>query len=113
MLDDRGENAEVLRGMALSQNPKRSGDGELGSHARLAYLLYRWRDFTEGGGGRSQTVDGVRDSPRDKMVVQFARAFTSYGWSQNWKRSCGSTDNACECRPPGRYPRQRSLPRAR
>ncbi len=34
-----------------SRNRNAAETGELGSHARLAYLLYRWRDFTEGGGG--------------------------------------------------------------
>jgi hypothetical protein len=42
--------AEVLRSMALSRIREAAETGELGSHARLAYLLYRWRDFAEDSG---------------------------------------------------------------
>lgn len=74
--------AEALRGMALSRIRKAAESGELGAHARLAYLLYRWRDYVEDGGDEvTRWTDGQLG--RNEMVVQFARAFTSHGWSQS------------------------------
>jgi hypothetical protein len=46
--------AEVLRDMALSRIRKAAVTSELPS-VRLAYLLYRWRDFAEDGGAESIT----------------------------------------------------------
>jgi predicted KAP-like P-loop ATPase len=74
--------AEILRDMALARIRNAADTGELGSHTRLAYLLYRWRDFAEDGGAEVRRwTDGQLAS--DEMVVRFARAFTSHGWSQS------------------------------
>jgi hypothetical protein len=73
--------AEVLRDMALSRIRKAAETSEL-PHARLAYLLYRWRDFVEDGCDEVRRwTDELLD--RDEMVVQLARAFTSHGWSHS------------------------------
>ncbi len=74
--------ADALRGMALARIRVAAETGELGAHARLAYLLYRWRDFAEDSGVevRRWTDEQLAS---DEMVVQFARAFTSHGWSQS------------------------------
>src|SRR5580700_3029400 len=74
--------AEASRGVALSRIRKAAETDELCAHARLAYLLYRWRDFAKND---SVEVKKWTDEllARDEIVVQFARAFTSHGWSQS------------------------------
>ena len=73
--------AELLRVMALTQIRKAVETGELWAHTRLAYLMYRWRDFAEDCAEVRQWTDELLAS--DEMVVLFAKAFTSYGWSQS------------------------------
>jgi predicted KAP-like P-loop ATPase len=74
--------AEAIRDLALSRIRRAAQSGELGPQARLAYLLYRWRDFSEDGSAEVKRWTDVQLA-QDKMVVQFARAFTSHGWSQS------------------------------
>lgn len=74
--------ADILHGQALARIRKAADTGELGTHGRLAYLLYRWRDLVgdDGVEVKRWTNDQLA---RDEMVVQFAHAFTSHGWSQS------------------------------
>jgi len=73
---------EVLGGRALSGIRKAAESGELCTHARLAYLLYRWRDFAEDDGVEVRRWTDEQLA-RDVMVAQFARAFTSKGWTRS------------------------------
>jgi predicted KAP-like P-loop ATPase len=74
--------AELLRALAFSRIRKSAEIDELGLHTKLVYLLYRWRDFSDDSGAE---VRGWTDEQlaRDEMVVRFARAFTSHGWSHS------------------------------
>jgi predicted KAP-like P-loop ATPase len=73
--------AESLHVKALERIRSASKSGELAAHGELAYLLYRWRDFAADGGTEVKQWIGEQFS-RDDMVVRFAKAFTSYSWSQ-------------------------------
>lgn len=74
--------AKVLRGLGLSLIRRAAETSELSAHARLAYLLYRWRDFAEDSGAEVMRWTD-KQLARDEMVVQLARAFTSHGWSHS------------------------------
>ncbi len=71
--------AEVLRGTALTQIRQAAQTEELSEHPRLAYLMYRWRDFAEDDGAEVREW-GDRQLDRNEMVVKLAKAFTSHGW---------------------------------
>ena len=71
--------AEVLRDTALARIRQAAQTKELRDHRRLAYLLYRWRDFAAGNGADVREWSD-RQLASNEMVVKFAKAFTSYGW---------------------------------
>jgi predicted KAP-like P-loop ATPase len=73
--------AKVLRQTVLSRLRAASLSGELVKSKRLAYLLFMWRDLAgdEGVEVRAWTASHMKD---DAMVAIFAKAFTSYSWSQ-------------------------------
>ena len=71
--------AEVLREMALTRIRQAAETKELSDHPRLAYLLYRWRDFAQDSGTEVREWSD-RQLARNEMVVKLAKAFTSYGW---------------------------------
>src|SRR5262249_55622378 len=64
--------AEVLRDLALSRIRNAAETGELGLHARLAYLLYRWRDFVGDGGAEVRRWSN-QQLDRGEMIVLFAK----------------------------------------
>jgi predicted KAP-like P-loop ATPase len=75
------EDANALRQQALSAIRKASQSGELAQSKRLAYLLFMWRDLAadEGAEVRVWTAEQME---QDAMIATFAKAFTSYTWSQ-------------------------------
>jgi predicted KAP-like P-loop ATPase len=74
--------AEHLRGQALARIRAGAESGELARHPQLGYLLYRWLDLAEDDGAevRRWTDAQLAD---DAMIVKFAQALTSHGWSQS------------------------------
>lgn len=74
--------AETLHGKALLRIRAASESGELGMHPKLGTLLYRWRDLAGDDGAE---VKGWTDAQlfHDDMIVKFAKALTSHGWSQS------------------------------
>jgi predicted KAP-like P-loop ATPase len=73
--------ADALRQRALSGIRSASQSGELAKSKRLAYLLFMWRDLADDDGAevKAWTATQMKD---DAMVATFAKAFTSYSWSQ-------------------------------
>jgi predicted KAP-like P-loop ATPase len=55
--------------------------GRLIAHPRLAYILYRWRDFIEDDGDAVKAWTDAQLT-KDDSVALFARAFTGESWSQ-------------------------------
>jgi predicted KAP-like P-loop ATPase len=73
--------AESLRDMALSRLRSSAASGELSRAKRLPYLLFRWRDLAADDGAEVKAwADAQMDN--DAMIVVFAKAFTTYSWSQ-------------------------------
>ncbi len=75
------EDADVLRQRALARIRHASQSGELAGSKNLAYHLFMWREIAHDDGAevKAWTGKGMDD---DAMVATFARAFTSYSWSQ-------------------------------
>lgn len=73
--------AERLRAMALERIRRSSKSGELGTNKQLPYLLYRWRDLAGDDGAEVKQWTDAQLS-HDEMVVNFARVFTQYSWTQ-------------------------------
>lgn len=73
--------SDALRLRALSDIRGASESGELAKSKRLAYLLFMWRDLAADDGVevKAWTAAQMND---DAMIATFARAFTSYSWSQ-------------------------------
>lgn len=74
--------AEVLRLNALERLRAASKTGELIGSRALPYLLFMWRDFAKDDGAevKAWTADKMKD---DVAIASFAKAFTSYSWSQS------------------------------
>jgi predicted KAP-like P-loop ATPase len=73
---------ENLRGKILLRIRAAAESGELGAHPKLGYLLYRWRDLADDDGVEvKRWTDGQLE--QDGMIVKFAKALTSHGWSQS------------------------------
>jgi hypothetical protein len=70
-----------LRSKALEHMRSAAQSGELAGHRKLGYLLYRWREFA-GDDGAEVKQWTLEQLDHDDKVVNFARAFTSYSWSQ-------------------------------
>jgi hypothetical protein len=77
--------AAELHGKALLRIRGAADCGALGTHASLAYLLYRWRDLAGDGGAEVKQWSDAHLA-LDEMIIKFAKAFTSYRWSQSEKR---------------------------
>src|ERR1019366_9445160 len=73
--------AESLHDNAIERIRSASKSGELAAHNKLAYLLYRWRDFAADDGAEERQWTGAQ-LDHDDMVVKFSKSFTSYSWSQ-------------------------------
>jgi predicted KAP-like P-loop ATPase len=73
--------ADALRTRALERIRHASVSGELAAIQGLAYVLFRWRAFAddEGVEVKAWTASKMED---DAMIATFAKAFTSYSWSQ-------------------------------
>ena len=76
------DDAESLRVKALERIRTASKSKELATNPRLPYLLYRWRDMAVDEGVEVKGWCEARLA-QDDMIVTFARAFTSHGWSQS------------------------------
>jgi hypothetical protein len=76
------DDAETLRDKALERIREASQSDELAANTRLPYLLYRWRDSARDDGAEVRRWSETQLA-RDEMVVAFAKAFTSHGWSQS------------------------------
>src|SRR5262249_4655921 len=74
--------AARLRGNALERIRTAAKSGELANHRKLGYLLYRWREFAEDDGLEVKQW-GLEQLNHDDKVANFAKAFTSYSWSQS------------------------------
>ena len=76
------DDANILRVKATERIREASKSNELATNSRLPYLLYRWRDMADDEGAE---VKGWCEAQlaKDAMIVAFAKAFTSYGWSQS------------------------------
>lgn len=72
------EDADRLHGNALDRIRMASKSDELLNHRKLPYLLYRWADDAEVE-VKQWTSTKLGE---DQAVVKFAKAFTSYSWSQ-------------------------------
>lgn len=74
--------ADALRLSSLVAIRSAGKSGELAKSKRLAYLLFMWRDLAtdEGAEVKAWTATQMND---DAMIATFARAFTSYSWSQS------------------------------
>jgi predicted KAP-like P-loop ATPase len=73
--------AETLRERALARIRDASRSGDLAKSDRLAYLMYRWRDLA-GDDGAEVKSWAAKQMKKDAMIATFAKAFTSYSWSQ-------------------------------
>jgi hypothetical protein len=73
--------AESLHRKELGRIRGASKSDELGDHRELPYLLYRWRDVAHNDGAEVKQWTN-KQLAHDDMVVKFAKAFTSYSWSQ-------------------------------
>jgi KAP family P-loop domain len=73
--------ADALNGLVLKRIRAASKSGELASSKRLAWLMFRWRDLAVDDGleVKKWAKKQLKD---DAMVAIFAKAFTSYSWSQ-------------------------------
>jgi predicted KAP-like P-loop ATPase len=73
--------ADALRQRALSGIRNASQSSELANSKRLAYLLFMWRDLADDDGAevKEWTAAQMND---DATIATFAKAFTSYSWSQ-------------------------------
>jgi predicted KAP-like P-loop ATPase len=76
------QDAELLRLQALKAIRKAVKAGRLIAHAKLAYLLFRWRDFAKDNGKQVKRWTKA-ELTKDDHVVMFAKALTSHGWSQS------------------------------
>jgi hypothetical protein len=73
--------ADALRTKALERLRDAAASGALAAAKNLAYLLFRWRAFADDDGAEVMAwVNAQMDN--DAMVATFAKAFTSYSWSQ-------------------------------
>jgi hypothetical protein len=77
----READAEHLRALLRLRIKTAAADGTLLAHRDLRILLYSWLDLTgdDGDTVRSWTTSVFVS---DGGVRQFAKAFTSYGWTQ-------------------------------
>jgi predicted KAP-like P-loop ATPase len=73
--------ADVLRNKAVERIRSASRSGELAASKKLAYLLFRWRAFAADDGAEVKAWTTAQMA-YDSMIVTFAKAFTSYSWSQ-------------------------------
>lgn len=73
--------ADALHDLALKRIRKASKSSELASSKRLGYLMFRWRDLAAEDGleVKKWAKKHMKD---DAMIATFAKAFTSYSWSQ-------------------------------
>ena len=74
--------ADALRVKALERLRSAGASGELAASKRLPYLLFRWRAFAADDGAEVKTWTAAQ-MEHDAMIVTFAKAFTSYSWSQS------------------------------
>jgi predicted KAP-like P-loop ATPase len=76
--DDLG----TLKRFAIEKIETAAANGELIAHSRLAYILFRWRDFRndKNASVKAWTNETLLDNA---SVASFARAFTSESWSQS------------------------------
>jgi predicted KAP-like P-loop ATPase len=75
--------ANALRQRALDRIRAASQSGELARQSRhLPFLLLMWRELAADDGGevKAWTAAKIKD---DAMIAAFAKAFTSYSWSQS------------------------------
>jgi hypothetical protein len=73
--------ADALCTKALERLRSTAASGELAASKNLAYLLFRWRAFAADEGAEVKAWANAQ-MEHDAMLVTFARAFTSYSWSQ-------------------------------
>ncbi|PZA09204.1 NTPase [Rhodopseudomonas palustris] len=73
--------AEALRHLSLGRLRSASQCGELVNSNPLAYLMFAWRELANDDGAevKAWTVSKMND---DAAIALFAKAFTSYSWSQ-------------------------------
>jgi predicted KAP-like P-loop ATPase len=74
--------AKALRARALSRIREASQSGELAISKRLPYLLFVWHEFAEDEGDEVKAWTAAQMDD-DAMIAIFAKAFTSYSWSQS------------------------------
>lgn len=74
--------SERLQELALKSLRVAARSGILATHTKLPYLLYKWRDMAKDDGKEVHrwTKGQLK---QDSLVVSFAQAFTSHGWSQS------------------------------
>ncbi|MGB9989861.1 KAP family P-loop NTPase fold protein [Massilia sp. SM-13] len=73
--------AETLRGLLRSRIEAAAADGTLLAHRDLAFLLHWWMDLTSDDGASVRAWTSAAFAT-DDGVLQLAKAFTSYGWTQ-------------------------------
>lgn len=73
--------ADALRNLALKRIREASTSDELTASSRLAYILFRWRDLAADDGAEVKAW-AAEQMRCDAMIAVFAKAFTSYSWSQ-------------------------------
>jgi hypothetical protein len=73
--------SDALHGLVLKRIRAASKSAELASSKRLAWLMFRWRDLAADD-GKEVKKWAQKQLKDDAMVPTFAKAFTSYSWSQ-------------------------------
>ena len=76
------DDAARFRERALERLRQAADSGALFGHRRLAWLLYRWRDFAPDGTAETKKW-AMQQLDQETAICSFARAFTSYEWSQS------------------------------
>jgi hypothetical protein len=74
--------ADTLRLKMLERIREAAASGELAAAKNLAYLLFRWRDLARDDGVEVRKWTNVQMDD-DATTATFAKAFTSYSWSQS------------------------------
>jgi predicted KAP-like P-loop ATPase len=76
------EDALALRQLALSRIREASKSDILKKANSLGYLLFMWRDMASDDGVEVKAWTS-KQMENDEMIAIFAKAFTSYSWSQS------------------------------
>ncbi|MCZ6863214.1 MAG: P-loop NTPase fold protein [Alphaproteobacteria bacterium] len=76
------ESLAELKTLAIKAIETAAGNGELLSHPKLAFILFRWREFADDDSAGVKTWANAQLAD-DVAIAQLAKAFTGESWSQS------------------------------